>query len=507
MNEFVDPQADAQRVLHEQLIRMRQAFLQEQPVSFEIRRDRVRRAIAMTLRHADAFVAAAQTDFPNRREELARLTEVFMPVDAMRHAESRLARWMKPERRGAPFPFSWFGARAQVQYQPLGVVGVIAPWNAPLTLLLLPLATILSAGNRAFLRPCDQTPACAAALDAAVREYFSPDEVAVALGGLETSQAFSALALDHLLFTGSTSVGRSVASAAAEHLTPVTLELGGKCPVFILDDASLEQTGRRLALGKMMNGGQGCLSPDTAFVPRALVQPLLQSMDAEVRRQAPGAALGDDLCGLFSNKHFERLQAIVTEARQAGVRVVTLGTQAGLDGADSPDCADPLRRRMAPTVIIDPPQGLRASEEELFGPVLVLRTCDDLEGALREQRHRDKPLGLYVFSRDTAAAQRVLDKSFSGGATVNDTLMHLTVKDLPFGGVGHSGTGAYGFGIEGFRQFSHARAVYWQAGPYGLLRAMHPPFEALYDRAIKGALARWSRRYADVAPRGGSDQP
>jgi coniferyl-aldehyde dehydrogenase len=292
-----------------------------------------------------------------------------------------------------------------------------------------------------------------------------------------------------------------VASAAAENLTPVTLELGGKCPVFILDDANLEQTGRRLALGKMMNGGQGCLCPDTAFVPSTLIQPLLQAMDAEVRRQAPGAAFGDDLCGLFSDKNFDRLQAIVTQARQAGVRVVTLGTRGGLgDHSGRLDVADPLRRRMAPTVIIDPPQGLRASEEELFGPVLVLRTCDDLEGALAQQRQRAKPLGLYVFSRDSAAAQRVLNQSFSGGATVNDTLMHLSVKELPFGGVGHSGTGAYGFGIEGFRQFSHARAVYWQAGPYGLLRAMHPPFGTLYDRAIKGALARWSKRYADVVP-------
>jgi coniferyl-aldehyde dehydrogenase len=487
MNDYLAPQAQDATALNERLAQMRAAFLRDMPVTYEIRRDRIRRAIAMTLRHADAFVAASREDFPSRRAELARLTEVFMPLDAMRHAERKLASWMKPHKRSAPQPFALFGARAQVQYQPLGVVGVIAPWNAPLTLLLLPLATILAAGNRAFLRPSDQTPACAVAIDAAVREYFDPDEVSVALGGLQTSQAFSALPLDHLLFTGSTGVGRAVAASAADNLTPLTLELGGKCPVFVLADADVAEAGRRLALGKLMNGGQGCLCPDTAFVPATLQQPLLRAMDAEVRRQA----MGEDLCGLFSARHYERLQAIVDEARHAGARVITLGAEA----------SDPTRLRMAPTVIVDPAPDLRASREELFGPVLVLRSCDEPQVTLAELRQGDKPLGLYVFARDAGAAQRVLDASFSGGATVNDTLMHLSVKDLPFGGVGHSGMGAYGFGVEGFRRFSHARAVYWQSGPFSLLRAMHPPYGKLYQLAVEGTLRRLARRYADVPPR------
>lgn len=489
MNDFFAPHAEHdQAALRARLEQMRAGFLSELPVTFEVRRDRIRRAIAMTLKHADALLAASLQDFPGRRAELARLTDLFMPLEAMRHAERKLAAWMKPQKRGAPQPFSLFGARAQVQYQPLGVVGVVAPWNAPLTLLLLPLATILAAGNRAFLRPSDQTPACAAALDAAVREYFDPDEVSVALGGLQTSQAFTALPLDHLLFTGSTGVGRVVAASAADNLTPLTLELGGKCPVFVLADADVGEAGRRLALGKLMNGGQGCLCPDTAYVPAALQPSLLAAMDAEVRRQTQG----DDLCGLFSAQHYQRLQAIVEEARQAGAQVLTLGTQA----------CDEARLRMAPTVIVDPAPTLRASREELFGPVLVLRSCDAPLPAMQALRQGEKPLGLYVFSRSRHAAQQVLDASFSGGATVNDTLMHLSVKDLPFGGVGHSGMGAYGFGIEGFRRFSHARAVYWQGGPFGLLRAMHPPYGVLYRFAIEGTLRRWQRRYADVPPRG-----
>lgn len=488
MNDYLDPQVMDSDVLHERLAQMRAAFLGEMPVPYEVRRDRIRRAIAMTLRHADAFVAASQEDFPSRRAELARMTEVFMPLDVMRHAEKKLACWMKPQKRGAPQPFALFGARAQVQYQPLGVVGVVSPWNGALTLLLLPLGTILAAGNRAFLRPSDQTPACAAAIDAAVREYFDPDEVSVALGGLQTSQAFSALPLDHLLFTGSTGVGRMVAASAANNLTPLTLELGGKCPVFILPDADIADAGRRLAMGKLMNGGQGCLCPDTAFVPAALQQPLLQAMDAEARRQT----VGDDLCGVFSAHHYERLQAIVDEARQAGAKVLTLGTEV----------SNPETLRMAPTVIVDPAPDLRASREELFGPVLVLRSCEEPQAALAELRQGEKPLGLYVFSRDADAAQRVLDASFSGGATVNDTLMHLAVKDLPFGGVGHSGMGAYGFGIEGFRRFSHARAVYKQGGSFSLLRVMHPPYGKLYQLVVRGSLRRLVRRYAEVPPRG-----
>lgn len=490
MNDFfAAPTEHDQAALKARLEQMRTGFLSELPVAFEVRRERIRRAIAMLLKHADALVAASLQDFPGRRAELARLTDVFMPLDALRHAERKLAGWMKPHKRGAPQPFALFGARAQVQYQPLGVVGVVAPWNAPLTLLLLPLATILAAGNRAFLRPSDQTPACAAALDAAVREYFDPDEVSVALGGLHTSQAFSGLPLDHLLFTGSTGVGRAVAASAADNLTPLTLELGGKCPVFVLADADVAEAGRRLALGKLMNGGQGCLCPDTAYVPAALQQPLLAAMDAEVRRQA----VGDDLCGLFSARHLQRLQAIVDEAREAGARVLTLGAQV----------TDSARLRMAPTVIVDPSPELRASQEELFGPVLVLRSCEEPLAAVQALRQGEKPLGLYVFSRSQRAAQQLLDASFSGGATVNDTLMHLSVKDLPFGGVGHSGMGAYGFGIEGFRRFSHARAVYWQGGPFSLLRAMHPPYGVLYRFAIEGTLRRLQRRYAKVPPRGG----
>ncbi|WP_322095060.1 aldehyde dehydrogenase family protein [Paraburkholderia bannensis] len=474
---------------------MREAFLAAQPVALEVRRDRLRRAIAMTLAHADRIVAASQRDFPNRAPELARLNEVFMPLDALRRAERSLTRWMKPERRRAPAPFSLFGASASIEYQPLGVVGVISPWNGAITLLLLPLATILAAGNRAFLRPSDQTPHSAAAIDAAVREYFDPDEVTVALGGPEVSVEFSKLPFDHLLFTGSTSVGRVVAEAAGRNLTPVTLELGGKCPVYVMPDADTEEVGKRLAFGKLINAGQGCLCPDTVYAAPAVAEKVLAAMDAEVRRQSPGGIASSEVCGIFGARQYERLSAIVADARAQGAQIRTLGVDVGaLATMDD-------QHKMAPVVIVDPPQTARASREELFGPVMVLHTRDDLDTVLARQRQRDKPLGLYVFSRSGARVRHVLDRSFSGGVTINDTIMHLSVPDLPFGGVGHSGTGAYGFGVEGFRRFSHARAVYRRAGPYSLVRAMHPPFGRLYDFAVVRTLRRLARQYAKVAPR------
>lgn len=477
--------------LSEALALQRASFQAELPVTLAVRRDRLRRAIAMLLRHAERFIAASQADFGNRPPELARLTEVFFPLEALRHAERHVARWMKPDRRGALFPFSLFGARAEVQYQPLGVVGVVAPWNAALTLLFLPLAPILAAGNRAFLRPSDLTPHCAAAAAAAVSEYFDPAEVAVALGGHETSVAFTSLALDHLLFTGSTAVGRIVARAAAENLVPVTLELGGKCPVFVLPDADLVDSARKLAAGKLLNGGQACLGPDTAWVPPALIEPLLAAMDAELRRQLPQGVADAGVCGLFNARQYERVAGLVDDAVARGAQIRVLGGGAARDAA---------RRVIAPTVLIDPPPEARASREEIFGPVMVLRTCPDLDGTLRAMRREDKPLGLYVFSRDRGAAQRVLDGSFSGGASLNDIAMHFAVHDLPFGGAGASGIGAYGSGLEGFRRFSHARAVYHQAGPFGLTRAMRPPYGKLYQMVFVDGMKRLEKRYADVRP-------
>lgn len=473
--------------LRSALLRQRAAFLADVPVSLETRHDRVERGLAMILAHRHKLHAATMQDFPTRPSEWTLLAEIFAPVQVFEAALKGLPRWMRPQRRPAPMPFRLFGASAEIQYQPLGVVGIMAAWNAPLNLLLVPMAAALAAGNRVMLCPSDQMPAIAKALREAVNEYFDETEVVVVEGGLEVSKAFSALPFDHLLFTGSPPVGALVMAAAAPNLVPVTLELGGKCPVIVAPDADIDDAAHRIVGAKLLNGGQACLAPDHLFVPRNQLDALLDKMDAATRALLPGGVANPDYCGLLNARHYDRLSGIIVAASdQAGARVRVLGDAA----AD-----DPQRRRIALRVVIDPPADSAVMHEELFGPVLVLSTYDDPAEACARIRAAPKPLGLYVFSKSASVRQFLLDRTFSGGVTLNDVLFHYSVPDLPFGGVGRSGMGAYSFGIEGFRRFSHARSVYKQAGPRALLRVMQPPYGRLFDWVIRGHVEKLARRY------------
>ncbi|WP_169729288.1 aldehyde dehydrogenase family protein [Solimonas soli] len=487
-NDSTQP-ADLEHLLRI-LRRQREAFVAEMPVSRATREDRLDRATAMLLAHREALLDAIMQDFAVRGREWSLMTEIFLPVQLLRTARKRVGEWMKAERRPAPMPFKLFGARAEIQYQPLGVVGVMGAWNAPLNLVLAPMVTVLAAGNRAMLCPSDMMPASTAALDAAVRDYFDETELAVIGGGLETSKAFASLRFDHLMFTGSPGVGAKIMEAAAPNLTPVTLELGGKCPVIVGDDADLDECAGRLIAAKTLNGGQACLAPDLLFVPRAKLEPFIARLDAAMAKLYPGSVQNRDYCGLVNERHFRRLESLVEEARRRGARVVPLG----LGGRTGP-LRDEANKRLALQAIIDPPEGTRALGEELFGPVLVVIPYDDLDTLCAGLRRLEKPLGLYVFSRSHAFAQDVLDRSFSGGVTINDAMFHYSVPDLPFGGVGRSGMGSYSFGIEGFRRFSHARSVYRQAGPAALMRVLQPPYGKLFDFAVRGGLEKLARRY------------
>ena len=486
-------QSEITKNLREILERQRASFLQDMPVPLEVRRDRIERGLAMVLTHRENFIRALMQDFPTRSEEWTLIAEIFSTVNVYTGAIKSLHKWMRPERRKAPPPFNLFGARAEIQYQPLGVVGVMGAWNAPLNLVLVPLATVLAAGNRAMLCPSDMMTASAAALDVAVKEYFDPTEVAVIMGGLETSKAFSALPFDHLLFTGSPGVGAQVMSAAAPNMVPVTLELGGKCPVVILPDADLDDAAHRLIGAKTLNGGQACLAPDHFFVPRDQLDAVVKALDGAMTALYPDSIANPAYCGLAIDRHFNRLVDVVAEARARGTRVEVIGK----NGKDSDSDIDQNKRRLALHVVIDPPTDTRASTEELFGPVIVISTYDNLDDACARIRSAPKPLALYVFSKNDSQRQYVLDRTFSGGVTLNDAMMHYSVPDLPFGGVGRSGIGAYSFGIEGFKRFSHARSVYTQAGPRALLRVLQPPYGKMFEWAIKGQLEKLSKRYAN----------
>ncbi|MDB5970180.1 MAG: hypothetical protein JWQ90_2630 [Hydrocarboniphaga sp.] len=475
--------------LNQLLTLQRNAFLSEYPVSLQTRQDRLDRALAMLLSFRKPLLDAVMQDFAQRGNQWSLLTEIFAPVQVFQSARKNLRRWMRPQRRSAPMPFNLFGARAEIQYQPLGVVGIMGAWNAPLNLVLVPLATTLAAGNRAMLCPSDMMPESARVLEEALAAYFDRSEIAVARGGLDVSKAFARLPFDHLMFTGSPQVGALVMEAAAPNLTPVTLELGGKCPVIVGPDADVAEVAQRLINTKTMNGGQACLAPDLLYVPKQSADAFIAELDKAMHKLYPGSTQNPNYCGLVSPRYYQRLAAIIEDARELGAQVLSIGA----DANDGP-INDAAQNRLALHLIVNPPADSRAATEELFGPVWVMTTYDDAEQVCASLRRMPKPLGLYVFSKNKRFSQYVLDRTFSGGVTLNDAMFHYSVPDLPFGGIGRSGMGAYSFGIEGFRRFSHARSVYKQGGPQSLMRVMLPPYGKLFDMMVRGGLDKLAKK-------------
>ncbi len=432
-------------------------------VPLPVRRDRLLRVRALIDQHGDALAQAVQDDFGIRAPQLTEVADLFVLRALLSHTLRHLPRWMKPQRVRTPLYL--LPARAWVQRQPLGVVGVISPWNYPLQLSLGPLITALAAGNRVMLKPSELTPRTSALLADLLARSFTSDEVCAVQGDGELAAAFAALPFDHLFFTGSTAVGRKVAQAAAANLTPTTLELGGKSPCIIDPSCNLQEAALKIAHGKLLNAGQTCIAPDYLLLPRGREAAFTEAFDAAVRQLFPSVGGNPDYAAIISERHHERLQALVAEAREAGARVHASGSDGG----------DPSRRQMAPVLVFDAPATSRLMREEIFGPVLPVLPCDTPQEAIAHINAHPRPLALYWFGDDTAARDRVLASTVSGGVTVNDTLMHIAHENLPFGGVGDSGWGSY-HGESGFLRLSQQKPVLaqsrWARGdlfypPYG----------------------------------------
>tara|TARA_B100000242_G_scaffold83337_1_gene55537 strand:+ start:126 stop:1571 length:1446 start_codon:yes stop_codon:yes gene_type:complete len=438
------------------LDRQRAAYLAEGIVTSETRIDRLERAVRVVKKHQKAFVQAMNEDFGHRSEHQSLFTDVASSIGPLRHAQQNLKRWQKKDKRKVtPGILALLGAKAWVEYQPLGVVGVISPWNFPVNLTFTPLAGVLSAGNRCMIKPSEYTPATSAAMAAGFAEEFDEEEIAVITGGPQTGADFSGLAFDHLLFTGATSVAKHVMRAASENLVPVTLELGGKSPVIISPKADMAPTTDALMAGKMMNAGQICLAPDYVFVPRDRMGEFVESSKRSVAKMYPTLLDNPDYTSVINARHFERINGYVDEARERGVEVVEINP------ADE-DFRQQSAHKIAPTLLIDPPEDSAVMQEEIFGPVMPIKSYESLDETLDYVNSHDRPLGLYYFGTDQEETQQVLNQTTSGGVTLNDVVMHVAQEDLPFGGVGHSGMGAY-HGEDGFRTFSHAKAVFKQA--------------------------------------------
>ncbi len=452
------------------LARQRKAYLAEGEVSVATRIDRLDRAINILVTGGERLCQAMAADFGHRSIEQSRLTDINGAIGPLKHAKKHLHKWMRPQKRQVMFPLNLLGGKARVQYQPLGVVGCISPWNFPVQLTFAPLAGVLGAGNRTMIKPSEFTPETSELMKELFAGAFDIEEVAVFTGGAETGSAFSSLAFDHLLFTGATSIARHVMRAAAENLVPTTLELGGKSPVVIGRDADMQLSARNVMAGKTMNAGQICLAPDYVFVPEGRTEEFIEAATSSVAKMYPTIKDNPDYTSIVNERHYERINGYIKDARDKGARVVELNPA-------KEDFSQQEHHRIPPTLILDPSEDMQVMQDEIFGPVLPIKSYKNIDETLDYINDHARPLGLYYFGNDAAEEHKVLSHTTSGGVTVNDVIMHIAQEELPFGGVGPSGMGSY-HGVDGFRTFSHAKAVYSQSKTISrLAAAMQPPYK------------------------------
>jgi coniferyl-aldehyde dehydrogenase len=486
MTTLVSPQQDSQvddgpavAELHRLYALQRKAFLADRYPDVAARRANLMALAGMVLSHRAEIRAAMSADFGAHPELFTDLVEVLGVAGRAAYAAEQLDGWMAEDDRHVE-PAFYGTAQAGVRFQPKGVVGNIVPWNFPFDLSLGPLVEMLAAGNRVIIKPSDYTPACAGLLRHIVAETFPEDLVAVSVGGLALAKEFPTLRWDHLLYTGSPAVGREVALAAAENLVPVTLELGGKCPAILTVDSVDAGSVRGVVGTKLVKNGQMCISVDHVLVPRAQVEDFVTHAEHYLTQELPDYASSADCTGIITERHLARISALVDEARAAGARLVTLGGDGDPTGT----------RRLPLTLVIDPPADLRIMREEIFGPILPVIPYDDLDEALAALNAGERPLGLYVFSKDPQLAEHVLTRTTSGGACVNVCAVQGAMPALGFGGIGQSGNGRH-HGIEGFREFSNPRGVVVR-GTGDLADAFLPPYgpmaQAIVDSVVGGAV-------------------
>ena len=463
------------------LARQRTAFIAARPETLDIRRDRLKRLKALLVENGDALCAAMSADFGNRSREMSMMSDVVAGVSLVNYCQKNLARWSRPEKRHTNFPIGLLGGRSELRYEPKGVIGIVSPWNFPVGLTVNPLAQALAAGNRAMIKPSEFTKRTSETMAALFARYFAEEEVATVLGGPEVGQEFCGLAFDHLLFTGATSIGRHVLHAAADNLVPVTLELGGKSPTILGRSADVDRAAGRIALAKMMNAGQICLAPDYLLVPEDKEQQTVTALKSHVAAMYPTLLANDDYASVINARHRERLQSLIADAVAKGAEAIEVNP-AGEDFASANLNKLPL------TILRNVDDGMKVMQEEIFGPILPVKTYRAIDEAIDYVNAHDHPLGLYFFGEDKAEEERVLSRTLSGGVTVNDAMFHVSMDDLPFGGVGPSGMGSY-HGPEGFKAFSHARAVYRQPRiNVTKLAGIRPPYGAAIRRTIAQGL-------------------
>jgi acyl-CoA reductase-like NAD-dependent aldehyde dehydrogenase len=463
---------DKPESLQADFTRHREAFRREPYPDAATRRERLDRLARIVREHQAEWQEAIAADFGGRSRHETQLLEIFPSLEAIRHARRHLRRWMRPEGRSTSL---WFlPGRSYVMPQPLGVVGIVVPWNYPLYLAIGPIVPALAAGNRVMVKMSETTPATGALLARLAVRHFPGGELTVANGGPDLAAAFCALPFDHLLFTGSTGVGRMVLRTAAENLTPATLELGGKSPAIVGRGFPVEEAASRILFGKCLNAGQTCIAPDYALVPAESVDAFIAAARRTVATLYPALAANPDYTAIVDERHRQRLARCREDALAKGARAIEINP-AGENLAAT--------GKIAPTILTGVDDAMEVMREEIFGPLLPVLPYGDLADAIAYVNARPRPLALYLFEHDGAAIDRVLRETVSGGVSVNETLLHVAQDDLPFGGVGPSGMGRY-HGREGFDTFSQRKSVFRQSRLNGL-KLFRAPYGKRFEALVR----------------------
>jgi coniferyl-aldehyde dehydrogenase len=457
----------------------RSALLKDGFPGAEVRIDRLDRIADINIRYKDRILDALNEDFGGRPHLQSLFSDVISTVMEVKETRKQVRRWMKPEKRKAPLPMRLVGGRAEVQFQPLGVVGNIAPWNFPIALAFSPTIGAVGAGNRVMIKPSEATPHSAEVVREMVESAFDPSEIAVVTGGVEVGQAFSKLPFDHLVFTGGPGIARDVMASAAENLVPVTLELGGKCPVVVGKNAKLQQVAERVMAMKTLNSGQLCLTPDYIFLPEGQTENFLEAAMAVLGRFYESLLDNPDYTAIINERHWNRLRSYLDELKSSTTRMVEFNP-----ADESFDSAE--KHKLPVTFIVEPDNDLMIMQDEIFGPILSLKTYRDIKDVVDFINAKPRPLALYYFGRSREEIDLLCKNTTSGGVTINDVAQHAACSDLPLAGVGNSGMGSY-HGRDGFLQFSHKKAVYRQ-GLFSMTKFMTPPFTPRRKKIMESML-------------------
>ncbi len=464
------------------LAKQKAAHIRDGMPSAEQREAWIDKSIDLLVTHGEALSKAMAEDFGHRSIDQSNLTDIAGSIGALKFSRKHLRKWMRPEKRKVEFPLGLLGSKAQVQYQPKGVVGILSPWNFPVNLTFAPLANVFAAGNRAMIKPSEFTEKTSELMAELFAKYYTEEEVAVATGGPDVGAAFTKLPFDHIVFTGATSIAHHVMRAAADNLVPLTLELGGKSPVVLGKSANLEKAAARIMAGKTLNAGQICLAPDYAFVPEDKTGDFVGAAQAAVGKMfADGMKDNDDYTSIVNQRHYDRLNSYLDDARAKGAEVVEINPQ-------DENFSQQPHHKMAPHIVINPTDDMKVMQDEIFGPILPIKSYKQTSDAVAYINDRPRPLGLYYFGEDSNERDMVLNNTTSGGVTVNDVVFHVAQEDLPFGGVGPSGMGAY-HGHDGFLEFSHKKAIYTQTGNE-ILAMMRPPYGDKFRKQVAGRMKK-----------------